>query len=65
MILVCGLKPKIIFFSFRPSQSTAPNVAIYEVPSASKSDSGTYQCSANNAAGKNECRPLSNEKGGL
>ncbi|XP_047486485.1 basement membrane-specific heparan sulfate proteoglycan core protein-like isoform X25 [Penaeus chinensis] len=49
-------KLEVNFPTTVPSQSTAPNVAVYEVPSASKSDSGTYQCSANNAAGLSEER---------
>ncbi|XP_042860326.1 basement membrane-specific heparan sulfate proteoglycan core protein-like isoform X47 [Penaeus japonicus] len=49
-------KLEVNFPSNVPSQSTAPNVAVYEVPAASKSDSGTYQCSANNAAGLSEER---------
>lgn len=44
------------FSSNIPSRSVSPTVAVYEIGSVSKSDEGTYQCSARNAAGVSEKR---------
>lgn len=39
------------FLYFRPSRSTSPSVAVYEIASVTRADEGTYQCTARNSAG--------------
>ncbi|KAK3867232.1 hypothetical protein Pcinc_027289 [Petrolisthes cinctipes] len=47
---------QVNFPSDLPSRSTSPTIAVYEIVSVSKSDEGTYQCSARNDAGVSEER---------